>query len=130
MPFKTCGKCSSKNGVRAKKCRECFTPFPTKLKKPSKTSTKPKEKELGTWKEDYNKDKKLKGMPAPAPAQIPTKKLTVSEIRDIVSHEGIDVINGLICPTQIIDKKLARMWEECRIKIQSIIKYIYNKESI
>lgn len=75
----------------------------------------------------HDKDRKKKNLPPiEPPAELTGDKLTNEEIRDLLAYEGIDIINGLVHPNKIKDKKLARMWSKARKEIQSIIRFLYD----
>jgi len=112
MPYKICD-CGAKSGVRSKKCGSCGESF----EKPM----------VGTWPIHYNNDRKRKDLPEiEPPAPLPSGKLTNKEIRDRLTYDGIDIINGLIHPNKIKDKKLSKLWSDARKSIQQIIQYVYN----
>jgi hypothetical protein len=110
MALKVCPECGAKVGVRTKKCA-CGYVF------------QPKQNvEPGAWVAD-----KMKGMPdIQQPEPLPDHPLSIAEVRDCVSYEGLGyAIFSLIDPEKIYDTVLSGLWKRARRAMQEIQEYIY-----
>lgn len=125
MPYKTCKKCNTQNGVRAKTCSNCKSEFQTKKIKKGKVDWSAKIDKLasGEWQDD----KTIKGMPEIEKSE-PIKsdnKVEIEEIKRYIEYEGLGfaILHGI--PTSAIkDTKLRKLWEKSRNSMTEIVKYL------
>ena len=133
MPLKVCKSCGEKAGVRTKICPKCQTSFVKNIpeEKPTKQNKKKKDKSaippreiisMGAWILD-----KYKGMPEiEIPPPLPKGKLTVEEIRNYISFEGLGFcVQQYIDAGKIADVELAKLWVKTREKLKEIVEYVY-----
>lgn len=102
---------------------EVDTNIMKKPRKPRKSkSTKQKYCGIGTWIYDSKPPIKIE-----RPDKLPDK-LDANALRDYASYYGLGYcIHEYIPSNKIADKKIAKLWEECRKQIVQIIKEIYVK---
>lgn len=79
--------------------------------------------QIGTWLWDTSKKPPFKiEQPEALPVSV-DKDL----IREYITYYGLGyVIHDYVPFAKIADKKLAAMWEKCRLQLIEIIKYIYD----
>jgi hypothetical protein len=113
MSLKTCPKCSKKLGTRTKVCK-CGHAFATK-------SNHPLVPEPGGWVLDT-----YKGLPEiDPPAELTSGKLTVQQVYEQVSYEGLGFcIYHLIPAAKIKDAKLRKLWSDARAALGKIKEYL------
>lgn len=132
MPVKQCPKCSIANAVARKTCSACGEVF-TKIKKEKLSKKKEKTKSnvidtditIGGWAKNIDK-----GMPKiEEPEPLPTnKRLNLTEIREIVSYEGLGYsILEYVDPKKIMDDVLRDMWTIAKKQLIEIKMYVYKE---
>lgn len=94
-----------------------------KMPKPRKSKRHPLYPEPGAWVLGNTK-----GMPEVLPPKAPVDghALTAQEVRDqYVSYEGLGYCIYYYVPTdKIADKQLAKLWEQARLAMQSVVEYL------
>jgi hypothetical protein len=124
MPEKLC-ECGQKSHVRVKICPSCKKEF-TKKEKLSKKKSKSIDTDItiGGWAKDVEKGMPKIEEPEPLPAN---KRLSVAEVREIVSYESLGyAILTYIQIDQILDEDLKILWIDAKEKMKKIINILYN----
>lgn len=126
MPYKICPKCNEQNGVRSHECKKCGEKFEIKKEKSVDKNAAALEKiEAQYARGSWISDKPHKGMPKLSDPEPQNNDLNLTEIRDIISYEGLGwSIHHYIQPSQITDPKLREMWIEAKNKMIEITIYI------
>jgi hypothetical protein len=101
--MKKCKSCKAECGARSKKCKSCGQAFDSKVKTKSTKSTS------GT-----------------RPALPIGRKITLDEVQEVVSFEGLLDAADLIKSERIGDKQLKKLWEELKDCIKRTRKYVYS----
>lgn len=121
MPEKTC-VCGQKSHVRVKICPSCNKVFEKKEKTAKIDNKISTDITIGAWAKDIPK-----GMPKiEEPEPLKNVRLSVSEIRNIISEEGLGyAIIEYVDPKKITDDILRGMWTIAKKQLMEIKMYVY-----